>query len=536
MVSKIQLQRLLRCAMGVFFMSSTMVIEAAPIAIQSISQLAMPTNYQTVEVEGRTYVPLKAIEEASFYIFKETGDKVEVFVPRVVNQDNIKTEGIELTIPNYVQGVFIGLPIKKIEGKNYIDQVLVGPAVGVGATNKTAKSLPGFGGVEGQILVLSNLQGQLTVPAKKQLGQLVWAFDPVGTRENAYGEKQLTVGDHVISPSWFQLERQGKVGVSQANYMYVEEYRKSGFYVWPLITNQFKPALTHEVVSNQELWGDYKDYLVAYALLYGYNGYNFDFENIDIIDRERLTNFVTYLGKELKDVGLYTSIDVTGYSTSENWSLVYDRPKLAEAVDYVVHMAYDETWSASKWAGPVASFPWVKSHTERMLKEVPAEKLVLGVPFYMRDWREKPIHQGDMKKPFDEVMGKTLAMKDVAPLVEKYKAEMTWDDELKLHYFTYLDESGYRHAVWAEDEDSLKEKMGLVKDLKLAGFAAWRKGFESPAHWKVIDKVLNEIAVQEKAQQEAERIEREKSKNQKSLKKKNSSLKDEKKTEKSLKK
>ena len=37
-----------------------------------------------------------------------------------------------------------------------------------------------------------------------------------------------------------------------------------------------------------------------------------------------------------------------------------------------------ETWAKSTTAGPVASYPWVRSHTERMLSEVPSQKLILG--------------------------------------------------------------------------------------------------------------------------------------------------------------
>ncbi len=55
----------------------------------------------------------------------------------------------------------------------------------------------------------------------------------------------------------------------------------------------------------------------------------------------------------------------------------------------------------STTAGPVASYPWVRNHTEKMLSEVPSQKLVLGVPFYMRLWHDT---NGYAK-------GETLAMK-----------------------------------------------------------------------------------------------------------------------------
>ena len=92
-------------------------------------------------------------------------------------------------------------------------------------------------------------------------------------------------------------------------------------------------------------------------IIYGFDGYNFDFENVDYSDRDKLTRFVAYLADELHKYNIQSSVDVTGYSNSPNWSLVYDRKSFANSVDYVVLMAYDETWAKSTTAGPVASYP-----------------------------------------------------------------------------------------------------------------------------------------------------------------------------------
>ena len=46
-------------------------------------------------------------------------------------------------------------------------------------------------------------------------------------------------------------------------------------------------------------------------------------------------------------------------------------------------------------------------------------------------------------------------------------------------------QSGTVQKIWFEDNKSLEEKLALVNELKLAGFAAWRKGFE--------DKDINDM-------------------------------------------
>ena len=103
-------------------------------------------------------------------------------------------------------------------------------------------------------------------------------------------------------------------------------------------------------LADQSVWKKYAHNLVQYAYIYGFDGYNFDFENIDYADRDRLTAFVAYLSNHLHQYNIKTSIDVTGYSDSPEWSLVYNRSAFSNSVDYVVLMAYDETWAKSNYS------------------------------------------------------------------------------------------------------------------------------------------------------------------------------------------
>ena len=49
-------------------------------------------------------------------------------------------------------------------------------------------------------------------------------------------------------------------------------------------------------------------------------------------------------------------------------------------------------------------------------------------------------------------------------------------------------QSGTVQKIWFEDNKSLEEKLALVNELQIAGFAAWRKGFE--------DKDINDMIYQ----------------------------------------
>jgi len=339
----------------------------------------------------------------------------------------------------------------------------------------------------------------LYTPEKQEVTlPITMVFDPI-VSETAYDKKYVQNGTSIMSPSWFELTTTGLKASSKLSHDYVNSYKEKGYRVWPLITNQFDPDMTSKILANESMWERYRQGLINYATEYGYDGYNFDFENIHYKDKAQLTKFVDFLAKGLRMYNLYTSIDVTGYSNSENWSLVYDRKAYADAVDYVVLMAYDETWASSNIAGPVASYPWVRKHTEQMLSEVPASKLVLVIPFYMREWSVpvKGSWEGKAKS-------KTLAMNKALDLEREYRDVMRWDERLKGNYLTltkkndvygkYDEKKPYEGTltkIWFEDPQSLSYKVGLVKELQLAGVAAWRKGFEASDVWPVLSFALD---------------------------------------------
>ena len=323
---------------------------------------------------------------------------------------------------------------------------------------------------------------------------VAWAFDPLTTEANP--SLMHEGGTNIMSPSWFVLQSNGLKASPRISTDYVRTYRDKGYQVWPLVTNQFDPSFTASILgqSGSGLWATYAQQLVQYALAYGFEGYNFDFENIHESHRDQLSHFVSYLSDYLHHYGIYTSIDVTGYSTSEYWSRVYDRPALSKSVDYVVHMAYDEVGHSSPTAGPVASYPWVRKQTEQMLGEVPANKLVLGIPFYTRIWTES----------YGRAQSKTLTIADSRNYLKAFEDNVVWNDQLRGYTLTIPSQglvkkdpriplilnhqSGTVQKIWFEDNKSLEEKLALVNELQLAGFAAWRKGFE--------DKEINDMIYQ----------------------------------------
>ena len=179
-------------------------------------------------------------------------------------------------------------------------------------------------------------------------------------------------------------------------------------------------------------------------------------------------------------------------------NMQYDRKEQGIVADYVVIMGYDEHYAGSPEAGPVSSYGFVKDGIEATLKEVPAEKVISGIPFFTRLWEETPKTEAEIAEAAGtenadytmNVTSEALGMSAAANAVAQAGVSTTWDEEAKQNYATWEVE-GVTYEIWLEDEQSIEPKLQLMRDNKLAGTAAWALGQEDPAIWTLIQKYVN---------------------------------------------
>ncbi|MDD3439702.1 MAG: glycosyl hydrolase family 18 protein, partial [Clostridiaceae bacterium] len=126
---------------------------------------------------------------------------------------------------------------------------------------------------------------------------------------------------------------------------------------------------------------------------------------------------------------------------------------------------------------------WVERGLERILEEVPGEKLLLGLPFYTRVWKEETI-DGKIK-----VSSTAVSMGKVEQILSEKKPEVIWDEESGQYYAEYK-EGKATYKIWIEDDKSINLKSSLIHKYDLAGAASWRKGFESEDIWAVLEDNL----------------------------------------------
>lgn len=291
-----------------------------------------------------------------------------------------------------------------------------------------------------------------------------------------------TSGVNVISPTWYKLAGNDGTLSSNANQSYVEQCHSMGIQVWALI-DDFDTSLDKEaILSNKEIRARIINRLVSDANEYGFDGINLDFEKITEETIEHYLQFIRELSFECRKNGIILSTD--NYAPA-GFNLFYNRAEQGIWIDYTVIMGYDEHWSGSEEAGSVASIGYVKNGIINTLAEVPAEKVINAMPYYIRVWYETKNTDGSIT-----LTSKAVGMDAAKEILDNNSAPIMWNEELGQYYGSFED-GDVTVKIWLEDENSIGEKMKAYKENNLAGVAGWRLGLEKKAVWSVIEAYLN---------------------------------------------
>lgn len=305
---------------------------------------------------------------------------------------------------------------------------------------------------------------------------------------------QSTKGINVLSPTWFYLNDNNGGIASLASTSYVDYCHQNGIEVWALVSNLENPDVNAEsVLSRTSTRDNLTNALISAAIQYDLDGINVDFEalNVDAVGTSFI-QFIRELSIKCANNGIVLSVD--NYVPSAYTSF-YNRAEQARFADYVVLMAYDEHYAGSEEAGSVASIGYVTKGVEDTVQDVPAEQLILGMPFYTRVWSETPIDGDGSTGETDNVVDYALSsyaagMSDVQKLISANGAEQVWLDDIGQNYVEYKN-SGVTYKIWIEDATSLEEKLKVMTSHNLAGGSFWKLGLETSSIWDTIIKYIN---------------------------------------------
>lgn len=295
-----------------------------------------------------------------------------------------------------------------------------------------------------------------------------------GTAANSTVEKMLANSDiNVISPTWFYLnDNHGNIK-SLATSDYVTYCHKRGVQVWGLVSNlENKEVDTTVVLNTTSARDNLVNSLITAAITYNLDGINVDMEALSGYAKDGYIQFIKELSIKCKKNDIILSVD--NYVPTDATAF-YNRSVQADYADYIVIMAYDEHYSGSEEAGSVASINFVKQGVKNTLKEVPAEQIILGMPFYARVWAVTK----------DSISSKAYGMEGMEDFLKRNDVTVTWSEADGQNYGEFVS-GDTTYKAWVEDATSLGKKLEVMKAEKLAGAAFWKLGFEKASIWTTI--------------------------------------------------
>ena len=238
------------------------------------------------------------------------------------------------------------------------------------------------------------------------------------------------------------------------------------------------PAVSH-VLHDPGMMRKQVDAIVALVQREKYAGVDIDYEELHAGDRQALTKFASDLAAALHKRGKVLSVAVfpqTRAPSHGSPNAAQDYVALGRVADQVRVMAYNDHWANSA-PGATAPISWVRAVTRYATSQMPASKVMLGVPLYGLDWPDGPVPAA------------TVSWLQAVRLSRHHHASASYSEVAQAPYFSYVS-GGRVHTVWFENAESSAAKFQVVKASGAAGVYLWMYGYEDPGTWSSLRTVL----------------------------------------------
>ena len=286
---------------------------------------------------------------------------------------------------------------------------------------------------------------------------------------------------NLIIPEWFFIDPKGdsvSFNIDTVGYNYM---RKSGVMIMPMLSNNFDREfrsegigrILHDKTKREKLINTVLNECIRRRFI----GINIDLEDLNENTDTYLIQFVREIAAAFHAKGLLVTQDIMTDNTD------YNVKELAKYNDYLILMAYDE-YSGGSDPGPISSQRWIESEVEQLAKNVPAEKIILGLGAYGYDW--------DKTNPDNT---RNLTYQQALSLAIASKSNIIFDNDTYNLKFSYKDLSNNKeHQVFFTDAATMFNVMRFAAESEIAGTALWRLGSEDFRIWNFYNKDIGGIS------------------------------------------
>jgi len=294
----------------------------------------------------------------------------------------------------------------------------------------------------------------------------------------------------ILVPAWYSADEDGLVW-GAPNPATMKTAAAHHVSVMPIVALMAQGELHHLLVTPAAR-NAFITSLLNECKRFNYSGFQIDFENVEWTDRDALSQFVAQtadaLHKDHLQLTIATVPNAPGYPGKSayahwlyaNWRGAFDLKALAQSVDLICLMTYDQN---TRWTppGPVAGYAWTVSNLEYALQFVPKEKLSLGIPLYGYHWFAGEPTKDDKPNPSAEYIGQ----QEIDQYISAYHPHVEWDADDRVSWFYFYKED-FREWVFYTDKRGFQQRYNLVRDRGLQGFCSWVLGTEDPEIWTLL--------------------------------------------------
>ena len=350
-----------------------------------------------------------------------------------------------------------------------------------GFTKKELKKYQGFNA----FLKVKQQNSLLAAAEKKKpkTSRVRAAFYVDWDPQASFSLKDHINGLNMVIPEWFFIDPATDTLINNIDTTAYNQMKQNGIKVLPILSNvnlskhngNFDPDLLDQILLHREAKQKLMADLISKLKKYQLQGVNVDFEEI----HEHSINAMHAFQKELYDTLHKDGFIVTQDILPDDGD--YDFKKLSKCNDYLFLMAYDQHYINSV-PGPVSEQRWIEKELDKAAKEIPSEKIVLGMAAYGYDWPD-----GDKAE--------TVTYQQALSLAKEFNATIDFDNDSYNCKFEYTDYHNIHHTVYFIDAGGNFNTMRFADEYGTAGVALWRLGSEDERIWDFYNRDLSNNAL-----------------------------------------